>query len=317
MAGWDVDTHDFLVEGRAIETGGAPNADERIVGEDYFRLMRIGLKEGRVFRESDRVGGLPVAIINDTMARLYWPGRSPVGARIRLEHGYSRERLLSTTDAEGPWLTIVGVVKDARQRPDLLWEIRPEIDLPFLQSVDRIHNVCLVVGTASGGAGIVKAVRQEVVGLDPQVPVYGFTSATVIVDESHGPRRLALALLTLFGVLVLLLVIVGLYAVIAYNVSQRTREMGLRAAMGARPGDIVRMIVAQGVRLTIAGVSLGAVLAYGFARAMGNLLYGVGAMDPLTFCLVFGVLLMVALLASYVPARRATKVDPVVALRYE
>lgn len=113
MAGWDVDTHDFLVEGRPVGAGGPPNADERIVGPNYFSLMSIGLVDGRFFRGSDRPGGLPVAIVNETMARLYWPDRSPVGARIRLEHGYSRARFLRATDGEGPWLTIVGVVRDA------------------------------------------------------------------------------------------------------------------------------------------------------------------------------------------------------------
>src|SRR5262249_29382093 len=180
MSGWDVDTHDFLIDGRPVGIGGPPNADERIVGEDYFRLMRIGLKDGRFFREADRVGALPVAIINETMAQLFWAGRSPVGARIRFEHGYSRERLLSASDHEGPWMTIVGVVHDARQRPDMLWPIRPEIDLPFLQAVDRIRNFSLAVRTASESAGVVSAVRQEVTQFDPLVPVHGFTNAVAI-----------------------------------------------------------------------------------------------------------------------------------------
>jgi putative ABC transport system permease protein len=317
MAGWDVDTHDFEIEGRPVETGGLPNADERIVGRDYFRLMQIGLSEGRVFRESDGPGTLPVAIVNETMARLYWPGRSPVGARIRLQHGYSRVRLLSADDTESSWLTIVGVVKDTRQRPDLLYKIRPEIDLPFLQSASRIRNLSVMLKTSAASTGILNLVRRQVESIDAQLPVYGFTSEDNIVADGQGPRRLALTLLALFGGLAMLLVVVGVYAVISYNVNQRTREIGLRAAMGAEPGDIARMIVGQGARLATAGVLVGIGLASALTRVMISLLYEVGATDAITFAVVAAVLVVVALLASYIPARRATKVDPMVALRYE
>lgn len=317
MAGWDVDTHDFLIEGRPIDPGGPSNADERIVGRNYFRLMHIRLLEGRFFRHIDRSGGMPVAIINETMARLYWPGKSPLGARIRLEHGYSRMRLLSATDAEGPWLTIVGVVNDARQRPDLLWEIRPEIDLPFLQSADRIRDLSLLIKTPAADAGMLGAVHDEVEALDAYLPASSFTTMNAIVAAARGPRRLVLVLLILFGGLSLLLVIVGVYAVIAYNVSQRTREMGLRIAMGARPRDVARMILNQSARLVVVGILLGLTLAAALTRLMSSLLYGVKATDALTFGAVAVVLTAVALAASYIPARRATRVDPMVALRYE
>jgi putative ABC transport system permease protein len=317
LAGWDVDTHDFLIEGRSVGPGGPPNADERIVGQDYFGLMHIDLLEGRFFHDSDRSGRMPVAIVNETMARLYWPCKSPLGARIRLEHGYSRARLLSATDAEGPWLTIVGVVKDARQRPDLLWEIRPEIDLPFLQSADRIRDLAFLVKTPAARAGILERIRGELQALDPDVPAYGFTSMNEIVAAAQGPRRLALVLLALFGGLALLLVIVGVYAVISYNVSQRTREMGLRVAMGAKPSDITRMILSQTARLAIVGVLVGVALATALTRLMSGLLYGVQATDAPTFATVAVVLTAVGLLAGYLPTRRATKVDPMVALRYE
>src|SRR5262249_32663404 len=150
----------------------------------------------------------------------------------------------------------------------MLWPIRPEIDLPFLQAVDRIRNFSLAVRTASESAGVVSAVRQEVTQFDPLVPVHGFTNAVAIVDASHGPRRLALVLLTLFGALALLLVIVGLYAVVAYNVTQRTREVGLRVAVGATQHDILLMVLAQGARLILFGVLLGAALAGGLNRVM-------------------------------------------------
>jgi putative ABC transport system permease protein len=315
MAGWDVDTHDFLIEGRPVETGGPPNADERIVGRRYLQLMGSRLVAGRYFEDQDRAGSLPVAIINQTMARLYWPGRSPIGSRIRLGHGYSRARLLKE-DAPSPWLTIIGVVNDARQRPDLVREIRPEIDLPFLQSANRIHNLSLMVRT-SNPAGVLTAIRHEVTTLDAQLPVHHFRTMDEIVADGEGPRRLALALLTLFGGLALLLVLVGVYAIIACNVSQRTREVGLRTAIGANPGDICRLIMRQGVQLGLAGVVLGVTLAATLARVMNSLLYEVAALDPLTFGVVSLLLTAVALLASYIPARRAMKVDPMVALRQE
>jgi putative ABC transport system permease protein len=317
MAGWDVDTHDFLIEGHSIETCGLPNADERIVGPGYFRLMHIGLVEGRFFRESDRPGGLPVAVINEATARLYWPGRSPVGARIRLEHGYSRVRLLSADDAEGPWLTIVGVVKDARQRPDILWEIRPEIDLPFFQSADRIRDLALMVRISAANAGILNLIRREVEVSDAELPLCGFTGMHQIVASGRGPRRLALALLALFGSLALVLVVVGVYAVIAYNVGQRTMEMGLRVAMGARPADIKQMILGQTARLVLVGILIGITLAAMLTRLMSSLLYGVAATDVPTYALVAVILAAVALLSSYIPARRATKIDPMVALSCE
>ena len=316
MAGWDVDTHDFLVEGRPIEVGGPPNADERVVGSLYFHLMGIRLAAGRSFDDRDRAGSLPVAIINQTMARLYWHDRSPIGSRIRLGHSFSRERLLSAEDAPGVWLTVVGVVNDARQRPDLVREIRPEIDLPFLQSADRIRNLSLMVRT-SNTRGMLAAIHRHVAALDAQIPVYHFRTMDEIVADGEGPRRLALALLALFGGLALLLVVVGVYAVIACNVSQRTREVGLRTAMGASPRDIRRLILNQGVRLWLPGVVFGVALAGSLTRVMNSLLYGVGALDPVTFIAVSFLLGVVALFASYIPARRAVKVDPIVALRDE
>ncbi|HUI43635.1 MAG TPA: ABC transporter permease [Terriglobia bacterium] len=317
MAGWDVDTHDFQMEGRPLEPGGLPNADERIVGPAYYRLMGIALEQGREFTDGDRAGGLPVAIVNRTMARLYWPGRSPLGQRLRLGHGYSRARLLSAAGTGGPWLTIVGVVSDARQRPEVQWEIRPEIDLPFLQSADRIRDLSLLVKTPQAWEGIVGGVRGAMASLDAQLPIANISILDEIVADGQGPRRLALVLLAVFGGLALLLVVVGVYAVIAYHVSRRTPELGLRAAMGAQPADIRRLVLGQGMRLVLAGVALGVALAAALTRALGSLLYGVAATDPLTFAGVAAGISAVALLASCIPARRATRVDPTVALRYE
>jgi len=317
MAGWDVDTHDFQIEGRPVETGGLPNADERVVGAGYFRLMGVGLMEGRDFAGSDRAGSLPVAIVNRTMARLYWPGRNPIGARIRLGHGYSRARLLTATETDGPWLTVVGVVNDARQRPDLAREIRPEIDLPFAQSADRIRDLYLLVKTPNAAAGVLAAVRREVEALDGQISVQNFTSLDRIVADGQGPRRLAVVLLALFGGLALLLVVVGVYAVIAHNASQRTGEVGLRMAMGAAPAAVGRMIAGQGLRLGLSGVLLGVLIAAGLTRSMSSLLYGVAATDPFTFVAVSLLLIGVSLAAGYIPARRATKIDPMTALRSE
>jgi predicted permease len=315
MEGWDVDTHDFLVEGRALERGGLPNADERIVSPEYFRTMGIDLLEGRGLEAGDRDGSLPVAVINETMARLYWPGKSAVGQRIRLGHGNSRARMLVDTGTGSGWLSIVGVVRDARQRPDLLRDIRPEIDLPLSQSADRIRDMALVV--RAPGAGALDIVRREVAMLDAQLPVYRVENMEQIVADGHGPRRLALMLLGWFAAMALLLVVIGVYATMAYAVSQRAQEMGLRMALGAVPADIARLMLGQGMRLALFGVVLGVAGALGMTRLMGELLYGVIPTDPLTFAAVALLLWMVALAACYAPARRAVRVDPMVALRHE
>ncbi len=315
MEGFDVDTHDFFVEGRPLERGGPPNADERIVSPEYFRTMGIEVLEGRAFAASDRDGSLPVAIVNQTAARLCWPGRSALGQRIRLGYGNSRTRMLLDTGTGSAWLTIVGVVRDARQRPDLLREIRPEINLPLSQSANRIRDMALVV--RSPAAGALDTVRREVASLDPQLPVHGVQNMLKIVADGHGPRRLALLLLDWFAAMALLLVVIGVYATMAYSVSQRAHELGLRIAMGARPRDIAGLIVSQSSRQTFLGIAVGIGAAFALTRLMGTLLYGVTATDPLTFAAAAGLLWAVALGACYPPVRRATKADPMIALRCE
>jgi putative ABC transport system permease protein len=319
MEGWDVDTHDFLVEGRPLERGGLPNADERIVSPGYFRTMGIELAEGRALESGDGAGSLPVAVVNETMARLYWPGKSAVGQRIRLGHGNSRARMLIDTGTAGPWITIAGVVRDARQVPDLLRDIRPEMDLPLSQSVNRIRDMAIVVRARRPGA--LDMVRREVAALDPQLPVYGVENMEQIVANGQGPRRLALVLLGWFAAMSLLLVVIGVYATMAYSVSQRAQEMGLRMAMGAMPADIARLILGQGTRLALLGVVLGIGGAWAMTRLMGTLVSGVipGVLstDPLTFVAVALLLWTVALAACYAPVRRAMKVDPMAALRHE
>jgi len=316
METWDLDTQDFSVEGRPLADGGPLNADERIVSPEYFRVLRIPLLEGREFSGHDDAGALRVAIINRRMAQAYWPNSSPIGHRIRLGHVNSRAAQLS--DAPTPLgLTIVGVVADARQRPDILRQIRPEIYLPLAQSDGRIHNLALAVRTTGSPGSFASAVRSQIASLDSQQPVYRITDMQHIVGDGLGPRRLSLVLLSLFAGLALVLVVAGVHGVINYSVSCRTREFGIRMALGAAPGGVLRSVVNQGLRLSLLGTSVGMAIAALSARLLKSQLYAVGAVDLWLYAAVAFLLLALAAVASCIPARRAMRVDPMVALRHE
>jgi putative ABC transport system permease protein len=317
MEEWDFDSQDFVIEGRALEKGGTPNADVSIVSPGFFRTFAISLLEGRTFAEDDRTGSMPVAIINEKMARLFWPNASPVGHRVSLGFTSSRSGRLADSSAASQDLTIVGVVADARQRPDLLYQIRPEIYLPYWQNAGRIRNMALAVRTFSTPSSLAGAVRAQIQAPDPQQPVYRIQDMDTIVANGMGPKRLSLVLLGLFAVLALLLVIVGLYGVISYSISRRTHELGVRMAMGAQPRDILRLVLRETARLTVSGLSVGLILASLCARLAATQFYGVSPTDPVALVGVAVLLLAVAFVAGYIPARRAMRVDPMAALRYE
>jgi predicted permease len=317
MEEWDFDSQDFVIEGRSLEKGGTPNADVSITSPGFFRTFAIGLLEGRTFADDDRPGSAPVAIINEKMARLFWPNQSPLGHRISLGFTSSRSGRLADSSATSQALTIVGVVADTRQRPDLLYQIRPEIYLPYWQNVGRIRNMALAVRTLSAPSSLAGAVRAQVQALGPQQPVYRIEDMDTIVANGMGPKRLSLVLLGLFAVLALLLVIVGLYGVIAYSISRRTHELGVRIAMGAQPRDILQLVLKETARLTISGLATGLILAVLCARLAAAQFYGVSPTDPVALVGVAVLLLAVAFVAGYIPARRAMRVDPMVALRYE
>ncbi|MBA3806531.1 MAG: ABC transporter permease [Acidobacteria bacterium] len=292
----------IAIEGHERQPGEDMEFHYTVAGPNYFRAMGIPLVRGRDFSPEDRAGAPGVAIVNETMGRRFWPGQDPLGKRV------------SVNGSEGPYLEIVGVVKDGKY-VTLGEEPLPFFSIPFLQNYESSMTL-LVRGTGDPKA-LIPILRGEVQALDKSVPVTGVKTMTEQVSLSLLPARIASTLLSIFGLLALLLAAVGIYGVISYAVSQRTREIGIRMALGARTSDVLKLVVGQGLMLALIGVSVGLVTAFALTRFLASLLYGISATDLLTFTVVPVLWLVVALIASYVPARRATKVDPMVALRYE
>jgi putative ABC transport system permease protein len=281
-----------------------PEADWRPVTPGYFQAMGIPLIRGRYIEDRDSETGAPVAVIDDTFARAYWPNEDPVGKRVRL--GGRR--------STAPWMTIVGVVGhvhyralEAPSRVQLYW---PEAQRPY-------NTMSLAIRTARQPLALAPAVEQEIRAVDPDQPVYQVRTMQQLKSEWVSQRFLALLLVGLFAGAALALAAVGIYGVMAYSVTQRTHEIGIRVALGAGPGNVLRMILAQGAGLTGMGLAAGIGVALILTRLMKSLLYGVSATDPLAYLAGVVVLFGVALLACWLPARRATRVDPIVALRYE
>ncbi len=275
------------------------------VTPDYFKTMGIALRQGRALQTSDDANAPPVVVINETMARRFWPNESPLGKRIRL----SQRR---------PWAEIVGVVRDVPLR-QLNEEAQPEGYLSPMQGVasSTARGMSLVMRTAADPPALAEAVRREVRALDSTVPVFGVSTAEQALGRTVAQPRFNLILLGSFAVVALLLAAVGIYGVLANAVRQRTHEMGVRLALGASPGAVFRLVIGQGMRLAVIGTGVGLGGAFALTRYLESLLYEVKPTDPLTFGGVALLLLGVALLACWIPARRATKVDPMVALRCE
>jgi putative ABC transport system permease protein len=291
----------FDIEGRPTPPPGEEYAAGfQSVGRDYFQTMGISLLGGRDFDERDDADAPPVAIINETLARRYWSGEDPIGKRVSLD--------------EEEWIEIIGVVADVRHG-GLDKEPRPEIYLPYPQA--PIRFMTLVVKTECDPLELVGAVRSQVLAVDGNLPVYKVMSLKQIVSESVAQPRFSMVILSVFSLLALALATIGIYGVMSYAVSQRTHEIGIRMAMGARARDVVGMVLKQGMGLTLAGIGLGLAAAWGLTRLLSGFLYGVTATDPLTYFGVSLVLAVVALVAAYLPARRATRVEPLSALRYE
>jgi predicted permease len=285
--------------------GYAPAKDEDMrlnyetVGPQYFQTMRIPFVHGRDFDERDQEGARGVVIINERMAERYWPGGDALGRRLKL-----------TKD----WLEIVGIAKDVKNR-SLSEAPQPFLYLPLLQ--DYRSNMILVARTSVEPEKMFQPVRVEVAALDPVIPMFGVKTLEEHVGISLFLPRMAATLLSIFGLLALSLAAVGLYGVMAYSVSQRTRELGIRVSVGAERRDIFKLILGQGLALSIVGLLGGLVTALAVTRLTAKLLYGISATDPVTFIVIALLLLCVTLLACYFPARRATRVDPIIALRTE
>src|SRR6266702_3660864 len=281
-----------------------PEADWRPVTPGYFQAMEIPLIRGRYFEEYDSETSAPVAIVDDTFARAYWPNEDPVGKRVKL----------GGRQSTAPWMTIAGVVGhvhyralEAPSRVQLYW---PEAQRPY-------NTMSLAVRTTREPLALGLAVEKEILAVDADQPVYQVRSMQQLKSEWVSQRFLALLLVALFADVALVLAAVGIYGVMAHSVALRTHEIGIRMTLGASRTDVLRMILAQGASLTAVGLGIGVLGAIALTRLMKSMLYSVRVTDPLTFLGVTLLLVSIALLACYIPARRATSVDPLVALRYE
>ncbi|MDQ3746509.1 MAG: ABC transporter permease, partial [Acidobacteriota bacterium] len=296
----------FRVEGRPPLTPDKwPGVNYRSVSPDYFRAMNIPVLKGRAFDAGDREGALPVVVVSETFARRFCPGGDAVGRRLAWGGWPGAD-----------WLTIVGVVADVKDST-LEAEDAPAIYMPIFQLPYARPNVVFLARTSGDAGELAAAMRREIRAVDEELPVYDVRPMTELVASSLAQRRFSTWALAVFAAAALLLAGVGLYGVISYSVTQRTYEIGVRVALGARAGDIRKLVVRQGLALAGAGVLLGLFAALALTRVLAGLLYGVSAADPLTFAGVALLLLAVAFAACLVPARRATRVDPMVALRHE
>jgi putative ABC transport system permease protein len=300
-------TAGFRIEGRPpLTIDKWPGANYRTVSPDYFRTMSIPMSQGRAFTERDTEAAPLVMIINQALAKRDFPGEDPVGKRINLGN--------SDPQGQPVWWEIVGVVSDVRSL-ELREAATPEFYLSGLQ--DTFGNMFMVVRTSVEPSGVVAAVRQATSEIDKSAALSDVKTMENIVSEAVTQPRFNLVLLGLFSFIALLLSAAGIYGVTAYSVTQRTHEFGIRMALGAQVGDVLRMIIRQGMLLISVGIAIGLLSAFALTRLLRTLLFGVSVTDPLTFVVISILLTAVALLACYVPARRATKVDPLVALRYE
>ena len=298
---------DFKIEGQETEVGREPSANVRNVTSEYFQTIKIPLLKGRYFSERDQRGGVGAAIINETFARRYFENSDPIGKRIK-DLGVNQDK------GDPKEYEIVGVVGDVHHN-SLIKSATPELYLPHQQNSWPWGN--FLVRTTNDSAALTRSFTDSIRSTDKTVPVTRIKPLTESISETISQPRFYALLFGLFGATGLLLTLTGIYSVISYTVSNHTREIGIRMALGAQGRDVLRLIVGKGLVLTLMGIGIGLLGALGITRVMQTLLFGVSATDWLTFIAVAMLLALVGLLATAIPARRATKVDPLVALRYE
>ena len=304
----------FRLEGQPpARPGKSPLAAFRAVFPKYFRTMHLPILRGRDFSDADALGAQGVVIVNQRFADHHWPGEDPLGKRISFGNAADPAK----------WLTVVGVVKNSVR---IEWTEPPEDEtfIPYLQDDSYMTSpdspflyATLVVRSSGDPAAVGPVLRSLVHSANPDAPVSEVQTMNQVVSAATAEPRFYVMLLGAFAAVALILAVVGIYGVMSYSVSRRTQEIGIRMALGARSTDVIRLVVGQGAFLAVVGVGIGVIVAFAVTGLMGRLLYGVGPSDPVTFVGVAAVLLAVAILACYIPARRAARVDPIVALRYE
>ena len=294
----------YLVEGEPEPAAGDEHLGRyRVSTPDYFQTMGVSVVRGRGFTEQDKAGGAPVVVVNETLARKHWPDQEAIGKRIRF---------YGPVD-QNPWMEIVGVVKDVKH--ELTLTVTPEYYLPHAQ--DPWNAMVLVARTTVDPASLAPLLRQQVWSIDKDQPVYGVKTMHEVRSVSVAMYSFSSVMLAIFAGVALLLASVGIYGVMAFAVTQRTQEIGIRMALGARAVDVLKLIVRHGMKLALLGIAIGLAGSWALTRFIEGLLVGVESTDLLTFSVVPLCLLVAALIACYLPARRATKVDPLEALRYE
>ncbi|MDY7228207.1 ABC transporter permease [Hyalangium rubrum] len=281
-----------------------PAVEYRVVSPDYHKVLRIPLLQGRLLTEADSFEAPHSVVINESTAKALWSGEDPIGRRIRLHRN----------DGEGPWATVVGVVQDVKE-----WGLdQPARPVAYHAALQQgMSGAYLVVRTRQGPEALLASLQTELRAVDSNLPLFDVAPLESVVDDSVSQRRFSMLLLMMFAAGAVVLASLGIYGVIAYTVTLRTRELGIRMALGARQGEVLSLMVGHGLRLTLLGVGIGLALALALGRLLSAMLYGIQAHDPLTFLGVAALLTGVALVASWLPARRAARVDPAITLRAE
>ncbi len=294
----------FSIEARPAQSGETLQAQFQYVNDDWFKVLGIRLKEGRVFEYTDSLESQQVAVVSENLARQYWPNQSAIGQRIK----FGNEK------SERPWMTIVGVVEDVHYQ----WTQRaagPVLYAPYRQAARQIMQ--FAVRTPGNPMALGEAVRKEIAAVDADMPIYDVKTHAQVISQSVTGITYVAVMLSVMGVIALVLASVGLYGVMAYSVTERTHEIGVRMALGAQLDDVLRLVLGRGILLTGIGLAIGLILAVALAKLISGLVVGVDSIDLATFGGVVALLIVVSMAATFIPARRATQVDPLVALRYE